>query len=238
MPLPTTTTIDANTKIKVTLNGLTADVSLAAGDYTPSALVTLLQTSINSTTAFSAVGSSVKVSNSGGTLSIESDKFGTTSNVSLADSSGSSFALLTGTVALGVSGLNVEGTINGIGATGSGQTLLGGNGTGAEGLRLLVSGGSTGSRGNINFSVGYATTLSSLVSGFLGASGTIQNTTSGVNQNIKNIGKQREVLNSRLFDVEARYRAQFTALDKIVSNLNNTSSFLTQQLNALTSSNN
>nr|WP_315466856.1 flagellar filament capping protein FliD [uncultured Undibacterium sp.] len=238
LPLPTTTTIDANTKIKVTLNGLTADVSLAAGDYTPSALVTLLQTSINSTTAFSAVGSSVKVSNSGGTLSIESDKFGTTSNVSLADSSGSSFALLTGTVALGVSGLNVEGTINGIGATGSGQTLLGGNGTGAEGLRLLVSGGSTGSRGNINFSVGYATTLSSLVSGFLGASGTIQNTTSGVNQNIKNIGKQREVLNSRLFDVEARYRAQFTALDKIVSNLNNTSSFLTQQLNALTSSNN
>nr|WP_315475354.1 flagellar filament capping protein FliD [uncultured Undibacterium sp.] len=238
LTLPTTTTIAANTKINVTLNGLTAEVSLAAGDYTASGLVTLLQTSINSTTAFSTAGSKVQVSSSGGVLSIESDTFGTTSNVSLSDNTGSSFALLTGTVASGVSGLNVEGTINGIGATGSGQTLSGGIGTGAEGLKLLVAGGSTGSRGNINFSIGYATTLSSLVSGFLGSSGTIQSTTSGVNQNIKNIGKQRDILNSRLFDVEARYRAQFSALDRIVSNLNNTSSFLTQQLNALNNSNN
>jgi flagellar hook-associated protein 2 len=80
--------------------------------------------------------------------------------------------------------------------------------------------------------------LTTLLDGFIGANGTIQSSSNGISQNIKNITKQREVLNSRLFDTEARYRAQFTALDRIVSNLNNTSSFLTQQLSALNNSNN
>lgn len=238
LTLPTTTTIAANTKLSVTIDSVTADVSLTAGDYSASALATLVQSAINSTSAFSVAGITVKTSTTGGVLSIESDAYGSKSKVTLADSTGTSFAALTGTVSSGTTGLDVAGTINGVGATGSGQLLSAGTGTNAEGLKLLVAGGATGDRGTINFSVGYATKLGTLLSGFVGSSGTIQSSSNGISQNIKNITKQREVLNSRLFDVEARYRAQFTALDRIVSNLNNTSSFLTQQLSALNNSNN
>lgn len=238
LTLPTTTTIAANTKLSVTIDSVTADVSLTAGDYSASALATLVQSAINSTSAFSLAGITVKTSTTGGVLSIESDAYGSKSKVSLADSTGTSFAALTGTVSSGTTGVDVAGTINGVGATGSGQLLSAGTGTNAEGLKLLVAGGATGDRGTINFSIGYATKLGTLLSGFVGSTGTIQSSSNGISQNIKNITKQREVLNNRLFDTEARYRAQFTALDRIVSNLNNTSSFLTQQLSALNNSNN
>lgn len=238
LTLPTTTTILANTKLSVTIDNVTADVSLAAGNYSAAALATLVQSAINSTSAFSTAGINVNTSTSGGVLSIESNTYGSKSRVALADSSGTSFAALTGTINSTTDGLDVAGTINGVGATGSGQLLSATTGTDADGLKLLVTGGATGDRGTVNFSIGYATKLNTLLGGFVGSSGTIQSSSNGINQNIKNITKQREVLNSRLFDVEARYRAQFTALDRIVSNLNNTSSFLTQQLSALNNSNN
>nr|WP_255423117.1 flagellar filament capping protein FliD [Undibacterium sp. LX40W] len=238
LTLPTTTTIAANTKLTVTVDTITADVSLTAGDYSASALATLVQSAINSTSAFSAAGITVKTNTTGGVLSIESDAYGSKSKVTLADSSGTSFAALTGTVSSGSTALDVAGTINGVGASGSGQLLTATTGTDADGLKLLVTGGSIGDRGTVNYSIGYATKLNTLLSGFVGSSGTIQSSSNGISQNIKNITKQRDILNSRLFDTEARYRAQFTALDRIVSNLNNTSSFLTQQLSALNSSSN
>ena len=238
LSLPGTTTIAANTKLNVTVDSISAEVSLTAGDYTANGLATLLQSAINSTSAFKTAGVSVSASIIGGALAIESNAYGSQSRVSLADVSGTSYSLLTGTVDTGTTAVDVAGTINGVGATGSGQLLTAATGTDADGLKLLVSGGSTGDRGTVNFSIGYASKLNTLISGFVGSSGTIQSSSNGVNQNIKNIGKQRDILNSRLFDTEARYRAQFTALDRIVSNLNNTSAFLTQQLTALNSSSN
>ena len=47
---------------------------------------------------------------------------------------------------------------------------------------------------------------------------------------IKDIAKNRDVLNARLAVTEKRYRAQFTALDGVISKMSTTSSFLTQQL--------
>lgn len=236
LALGASTAIAANTKLAVTLNGVTADVSLAEGSYTQSALTTLIQSAINSTTAFSSVGSTVNVAVTSNILSIESEKYGTTSNVTVADSSGTSYTALTGTVTTGTTALNVAGTFGGVAGSGSGQTLTAGTGSSADGLALLVVGGATGDRGTVNFSIGYASTLQTVITGFTGSSGTIQSSTNTVTQNIKALTKQREILNSRLYDVEARYRAQFTALDRIISNLNNTSSFLTQQLNALNNS--
>ena len=236
LSLPSTTTIDPNTKISVTLDGVTADVSLAAGSYSAADLATVVQSSINSTTAFSGVGSSVKASIVGGALVLESNKYGSTSSINIADKTGTGVASLTGTVVNGSAGQDVAGTLNGISGSGNGQSLTGAAGSPTEGLKLLIAGGSTGARGKVNFSVGYATQLSGLLSGFIGTSGTITSTSAGVTASIKDIGNQRTTLNSRLFDVEARYRAQFTALDSIVSSLNNTSTFLSQQLSALNSS--
>ncbi|MFZ6709026.1 flagellar filament capping protein FliD [Undibacterium sp. TC9W] len=231
------TTIAASTAINVTLDGKTSLVSLAAGTYTASSLATLLQTSINGNSTFKDNGSTVTATiNSGGKLQLQSTKYGSASNVSLADGTGTGAASFTGTVLNGTAGVDVAGKLNGITAAGSGQFLTGATGSDTEGLKILVSGGSLGARGTVNFSRGYASQVSSLLSTVVGTSGSISSATDGINRSIKDIGKQRDILNSRLFDTEARYRAQFTALDSIVSSLNNTSSFLTQQLAALTSS--
>ncbi len=221
--------------INVTLDGINSNVSLTPGTYTNAQLVTLLQTAINGTSAFSSLASSVTASIDGSNhLVLKSSKFGSASSVSLADGTGTLASDLVGATPTALAGADVAGTLNGIAATGSGQTLTAASGGSTAGLKLLIAGGSIGARGTVNFSRGYAYQLNNVLSGFLGGSGTIASSTSGVNKSIVDIGKQRIALNSRLFDTEARYRKQFTALDSVVSGLNNTSTFLTQQLSALT----
>ena len=229
-------TIAANTSLTVTIDGVTSDVNLTANTYTATSLIALLQSSINGTSAFSTAGKSVAVSidNTTGFLKLKSNAYGSTSNVTIASNTGSPASDFTGSNLTGTAGVNVAGTINGIGAVGVGQSLTGAGGTEVEGLQILVSGGAIGNRGNVYFSRGYAHSLNELLGNFLGGSGSIASTTDGVNRTIKDIGKQRDILTSRLIDTEARYRAQFTALDSIISGLNNTSTFLTQQLAALT----
>lgn len=231
------TTIAAGTKIKVTIDGTSADVSLTEGTYTASQLTTMLQSTINGNATFSAAGLKVNATITGsGFLKLGSESYGSSSVVSLANVSGTTISNLTGTVNTGTTGTNVMGTINGQAATGSGQLLIGASGSKAEGMQLLINGGTTGDRGTINFSRGFASQLSTFLSNATSTAGTIQSSKDAINKNIKFIGDQRTVLNSRLTDTEARYRAQFTALDRVISNLNNTSAFLTQQLAALNGS--
>ncbi len=231
------TSIAAGTKIKVTIDGTTADVTLAEGTYTSSALSTMLQSTINGNSTFSAAGLKVNASITGsGYLKLTSESYGSSSIVSLADVSGTTISNITGTVSAGNTGTNVTGTINGQAATGSGQLLIGASGSKAEGMQLLINGGTTGDRGTINFSRGFASQLSTYLSNATSTAGTIQSSKDTLNKNIKFLGEQRTILNSRLTDTEARYRAQFTALDRVISNLNTTSAFLTQQLSALNGS--
>ena len=237
--LPGTTVIAANSTINITLDGVSSAVSLTDGSYTPSQLASMLQSAINGTTAFSSLGSNLKTSIDGsGYLVLTSNKYGVASNVSIADGTNVTASILTGTATIGTAGIDVAGTLNGLTASGSGQILTGTTGSDAEGLKILIGGNAIGARGKIDFSRGYANQLNTLLNGFVGGAGSISSTTDGVNRIIKDIGKQRDILNSRLFDVEARYRAQFTTLDRVVSGLNNTSNFLTQQLAALNGSNN
>lgn len=67
----------------------------------------------------------------------------------------------------------------------------------------------------------------------LGPNGPISNETGGINRSIKDIGSRRTALQSRLDAVQARYQAQFSALDTLMSSMTQTSTFLSQQLNNL-----
>ena len=230
--------IAANTQIKFTVDTSVATVSIAEGNYTASQFAALLQSTVNGNATLSAAGVKLAASITGsGFLKLTSDTYGSSSNVILEDVSGTSLSNITGSVTTGTGGSNVIGTINGQAATGSGQILTGSSGTNAEGLSLLINGGTTGDRGTIYFSRGFASQLSTFLSSAVSSSGSISSSKDAINQNLKSIEKEKQTLNSRLYDVEARYRAQFTALDRIISNLNNTSAFLTQQLNALNNSN-
>jgi flagellar hook-associated protein 2 len=70
----------------------------------------------------------------------------------------------------------------------------------------------------------------------VGYSGKIKIATDSANTIIKQLEERQEALELRLETIEARYRSRFTALDTLLSNLNNTSTYLTQQLASLTGS--
>jgi flagellar hook-associated protein 2 len=139
-------------------------------------------------------------------------------------------ANLLGVAPTSTPGVDVAGTINGVAATGSGQTLTGSSGNAAEGLKVLVNGGALGSRGTVNYSQGYAYKLDKQADSLLSSTGPISSRTDGINRTIKDIADRREVLNRRMATIEQRYRAQFTALDTLISSMTKTSNFLSQQL--------
>lgn len=87
---------------------------------------------------------------------------------------------------------------------------------------------------------GYATRLDSVVTEMLKFNGTIDTRTDAFRDRITNLEDDQAAMEIRLARTEERFRAQFTNLDVLMSNLNTTSGFLTQQLdilNAQTSSN-
>jgi flagellar hook-associated protein 2 len=220
-----------NNALNLTLDGVSSAVTLTSGTYTSAQLAALVQSSINGNTAFSGAGSkvSVAIDSTSGFMTITSDRYGSVSNVAVANSSAG--AALIGATA-STAGQDVAGTLNGVAAGGSGQYLTGAIGSATEGLKLLISGGATGSRGTINFSSGYANNLSNYISAALNG-GTISAQTDGITQSLADLDKQTTAMNARLATIEAGYRAQFTALDVLMGQLQTTSTYLTQQLAAI-----
>jgi len=232
------TTILANTALNVSVDGTTALVNLAAGTYTASQLATLVESSINNNSTFSADGLGVTTSiDSNGFLNIQSNSFGSSSNVSLSDLSGTGAASLTGAKSVGTKGTDIAGTINGLPAVGSGQYLTGASGSAVDGLEIQVQGATTGARGTVSYSAGYAFQLNNLINSYLTPStGILANATKGINTEITNLQSQETTMQAQINAEQAQYQAEFTTLDTVVSNLKNTSSFLTSQLSNLNGS--
>ena len=214
----------------------TGTIDLTQGSYADAtALSAEIQSKINGDSALAAATSSVTVSfdNANSKFLITSDRYGSASNVSVT-AVGTNTAATLGLDIGGTStaGVDVAGTINGYDATGSGQYLTG-SGNDAAGIKLLIDGGALGDRGTISYSQGYAHQIDGFVKQALGATGSMTTRTEGLNKSIADIGKQRDALNLRLAALQKRYLAQFNAMDLLISQMNSTSNFLTQQLASL-----
>lgn len=77
---------------------------------------------------------------------------------------------------------------------------------------------------------GVANRLDTLIDRYIGSDGIISNRTSGLQTRLEGIDDERIRLDARLTALEARYTAQFTAMDILVSQLQGIGDFLTQQL--------
>lgn len=227
--------LTVNTGVNDTLNliidGVSANVTLAAGTYTAASLAAEIQSRINGASAFSSAGIKVTLSESAGVLTMAFNRYGSASTVSITGGNGKAGLFGTPVETIGV---DVAGTINGVTATGSGQTLTGA--ANSSGLVLKITGGSTGARGTIDFAHGFATKLDKAVGEMLKGR-LIDSRIDGINSTIKDIGSQREALLQRLENVEKRVRAQFTALDATIASMTQTSNFLQQQLSRLPGTN-
>jgi flagellar hook-associated protein 2 len=227
----TTITLGVDDTLDVNIDGVTATITLTAGSYTADTLAAHIQSVINGTTAFSSAGSKVVVSHDvAGVMTITSSRYGSGSTASVTGGTGA--ANLFGGVPTSTAGVDAAGTINGVAATGSGQYLTGAKGDASEGLIALINGGVIGSRGTVGFSQGYASRLNALATSVLGSTGSLTSRTTGITRSITDISHRRDVLSNRLVDIEKHYRAQFSALDTLISGMTQTGSFLTQQFAA------
>lgn len=218
----------SNDTLNLIVDGISTSITLAPGTYsTADALLTELQARINGVSALSSKGISVAVTENAGVFTLTSAKYGSTSNVSISGGNAAAALGLDGDTT--TDGVDVAGSIGGVAATGAGQLLRATSGS-ANGMDLIVNGGALGDRGVINYSQGYAAKLSQWAVSALNSDSFLTARTEGINKTIEDIGKRRTELEARLVTIEKRYRAQFTALDAMLSNMNSTSNFLTSQL--------
>ncbi len=222
----------ANDELTIKVDGVqSATISLTNKLYASNSdLAAEIQSQINADAALIASGKSVTVSLSGSNaLVITSNAFGSASAIDLTYIENATASGLT--AGAGNDGVDVAGTIGGLTATGNGQFLTGKGD--AQGLKLQILGTSDGSRGSVNFTNGLASNLDDLIATFLGSDGIIDTRTKGFKTSVDDINEKREALSFRLARLETRLVARFGALDILVTQLQQTSNFLTQQLESL-----
>ncbi|EXU76269.1 flagellar filament capping protein FliD [Erwinia mallotivora] len=98
----------------------------------------------------------------------------------------------------------------------------------ADGVKAMIIGdGKT---------TGVATTVASNLTSWLSKTGIVQAATDGVSKTLNNLTEQYNKQSTRIDDMVARYKTQFTQLDVLMNKLNTTSSYLTTQFSTSSSS--
>ncbi len=223
-----------NDTFKLKVNDIqSAEITLTQATYTDGdEMAAELQSQINGDETFKAGGITVAVTfDSGtGTFDITSSRYGSDSSVEITEVDTDTATTLGFSVSAGTAGVDVEGTINGVSATGVGQRLTADAGSDAEGLALLITANATGSLGTVDFTRGLADSLDDLLNNFLGADNILEIRIDGLQDRIDKIDDEGIALDRRIDAIEARYRSQFGKLDALLAQLNSTSNFLTTQL--------
>ncbi len=80
---------------------------------------------------------------------------------------------------------------------------------------------------------GYGTQLAALITGYTETDGTLSSATKGINSSLDMLSKRYTAATERIDATVARYKAQFTQLDLMMSRMTATSTYLTQQFDAL-----
>jgi len=84
---------------------------------------------------------------------------------------------------------------------------------------------------------GLGTTLTPMLEGYLQTGGILDGRTDSLNASNKSLDDQQSQLDSRMDTLTTMYTAQFTKLDQLLTSLNSTSTFLTQQLSNISTGN-
>ncbi len=233
-------TIDeGDNTFRVSVDGTRSEVlTLRPGTYdTPEDLARELQALINGSETLRDEGRSVSVAFDGDGFSFISQRYGSASTVVFSSVAAGLDAALGLAGGEAVDGRDVQGSIGGREAEGFGQYLTAQSGP-ANGLKLRVDGNLTGDLGTVTFARGIMADLDRILDGFVSSSGSLRSQTDALNGRLERLESDQERLDRRMTQVEARYVAQFTAMDKMVAQMNETSQFLTQQLASLQQSRN
>lgn len=126
-------------------------------------------------------------------------------------------------------GVSMTGTIGGLSAVSADGTTLTGSGV-LGGLSLNILGGAAGNRGQVIVSDGLAVVMNTFLDSYMNTKGDLTQRSDQLNNQVKKLNTSQDAINTRSKSIEDRYLKQFTALDKLLTQMQNTSGFLTQQL--------
>lgn len=208
--------VDGTTSDLITLNKVYASAEELRSD---------LQSMINGDETLKGVNAAVDVSFENGAFTFTSREYGSNSSVSFLNQSVSmdQLGIGPGSTLTATEGQDVQGTINGEEGFGAGNVLLPPLGSDAYGLNLTIQPGTAGGDPfNVNYSRGLGGEMTSLISRFLSGDGVISNREENLNNQLDRIDEDRETLNARMERYEARISAEFLAMERIISSLNNT----------------
>lgn len=228
-------TLDAdNSTFTIEVDGVSSgSLSLTLGEYQSGAsLAEEIEARINGASTLVEAGVTVAVSYDADNnrFAIVSDSVGSTSTVKITAAGTNVPSALGLLVQNGTAGLNVAGTIGGVAATGAGAVLTAASTSDAKGLKLTIGGTATGSRGTVAFTRGINNQLDLLFDKVLASTGGLATRIKSYNTQLQTITDKKADQELRWAAVKARYSHQFNALDSLVSKLNSTGSFLSQQL--------
>jgi flagellar hook-associated protein 2 len=230
-----TLTIDAdNDRFTILVDGTQSEsITLTQAAYgSGEELAQHIQAQINGDPNIKGQNASVEVTydSDNNQFNIASSLYGSSSKIEIESIDTNTEFDLGFTLGQGIDGSNVEGTIDGLPATGSGQILTAQS---ILGISVQISGESTGFLGSVNISKGIVSSIDNLLDGLLLGNGLIKSREDNLNEKLQDIVIEREELESRITSLEARYIKQFSALDSLIAQFNSTSSFLTTQLDNL-----
>jgi flagellar hook-associated protein 2 len=236
-----------NDTFTIKVDGITSGtVALTQRVYSSkSDLASEIQSQINGDTVLTA--SSVKVIVSydsvSNKFSITSDRYGSASMVEMltVESAGSG-AGQSGEIGLATggsvtAGADVAGTINGEAALGTGQYLTSSTGN-ANGLKLLISAGTTGSRGTATMTRGYADQLISTIDKYVDKkTGLLKVREDAISNRLKSFTEDSAKLDTRYETLLSRYRRQFSTLNALLGSLDMQSEWMKTSFEGLSGNN-
>ena len=208
--------------LTITSGGTSVAVSLASGSTIDAIVAT-----INATLSQKGL-SGITALNNNGSLEFQTSAYGSGEAFRVvSDQAASSGSTGIGTTPLSATGSDVVGSVNGQIGTGSGQTLTVTGPGAALGLKINVSGQSTGNLGSVTISQGVYQQMNSVLTQALNTTtGFVAAATSGLNTTISGINQQITQLQSNASAQTALLEQQFAAMQVQVAQLQSVGQYL------------
>lgn len=221
----------SNHALSLKINGRDYQISLADGAYTGAGLAKHLQAVLDQ--KITTGSDRLTVGFDGARLSLTGVGYGISSTIQVMDATSdaakaNSILKLSSGIAYGQ---DVVGTINGVNAVGTGQTLTGAAGTSAEGLRLSITSSSPVTGATVTVNKGIAQIASERIKKMTdGSTGTMAAVQAALDGNVTALTKSIDANDERLAIRKKRYQAQFLAMERSIQSSNSMGQFVTSQV--------
>lgn len=224
---------NSETHFRVTVGDRTVDLTLPRmRQQDPAPDVEALAAQFNEALAAAGIGS-VVAEGSGSTLAFAATEHGSAATFGIEQIDAIDGAPVAGGTVFGlenvVAGLDVQGTIAGVAATGEGQRLTATSGP-AAGLSLRWTGDEGGEPFTVSVGRGLAGGMGELLKTMEGTRGAVSRARQGITDRIKLYQDRIDSFDVRLATRESTLRRQFTAMETALATLNSQGGWLQNQI--------